>query len=355
MSAKKEIDESSISSEASGNAQALKELAPTEAVGLQDLGTNMIAIPADSVPVNTPLPCTVYMKKGEKFLVYRRQAEKINYKTALENQKRNTESLYIHKSFWGLFMKSLENLKIAHTATEAEKAVLMRHLLVAYGQELEKQIEEPKKPYFLKMKKHAEDIAHTIIKNPAAGTKLLRHSDDPNLYFVNHSVNVAIYSCLIAIKLGIKASDIPHLTFAALVHDCGNLLVPRRLLYKKEEYTADERAQMQEHPKRGAELLNAMNFSGKVVEAVAHHHERMDGTGYPDKLRDKFIPLFSKIISIADVFDALTMNRPSQKAIPVKEALAKMAEMQGKFDPSLLPLLVNHERTAADVIKANEG
>lgn len=343
MAEKKEIDEKRISDEAHDHSNDLKNLAPSEIEASPELNNNMIAIPAEAIPVNTALPCTVYMKKGDKFLVYRRQADKINYKTALENQKRNTESLYIHKSFWKLFMSSLEHLNVTEKANELEKAMMMRHLLVAYGQELEKQIQEPKKPYFLKMKKSAEVICKTIYDDPKKGAALLRHSDDHMLYFVNHAVNTAIYSTLIGIKVNVKYSELPLLTFAALIHDCGNLLVPRRLIYKREAFTPDEKMIMNEHPQRGANLLNSMQMPGKVVEAVANHHERIDGGGYPAGLKEKDIPLFSKIISIADVFDAMTMNRPYQKAIPAKEALEKMQNMAGKFDSNILNMLKEYK------------
>lgn len=329
--------------EARGHAGNLRHVASREMEPPQNAEQSLMAVPAEAIPVNVPLPCTVYMKSGEKFLVFRRQGEKVNYKTALGNQKKNNDTLYIHKAFWQIFMDSLEHLKLPENANAMAKAMHMRHLLLAYGEELEKRLKEPQKPTFEKLEKFAMELSKTIQADPAAGIQLLKKCDDPLMYFVNHSVNTAIYATLIALKFRVSPQDIQHLTYAALVHDVGNLFLPKRILYKRSSLSPDEEILIRQHPRKGAEFLISIGAHGSVVQAVVHHHEQIDGTGYPDKLKGKEIPLFSKIISIADVFEALTSDRPYQKAISSAEALEKMAEMEGKFDPQILQFMADHK------------
>ena len=101
--------------------------------------SSLIPVPCESFPVNITLPCTVYMKKHDKIMVFRRQGEKINYKVALEMQKKGDSSLFIHQAFYKMFMESLDQMKLPKNTSKNDKianAIRLRTLLLAYGQEL---------------------------------------------------------------------------------------------------------------------------------------------------------------------------------------------------------------------------
>lgn len=141
-------------------------------------------------------------------------------------------------------------------------------------------------------------------------------------YTYSHSVNVAILSLVIGISYGLNKNDLYDLTLGALLHDIGKMFIPEDLLKKPGALTMDEFNIVQQHSLRGFNYMkDELNINAKSRIISLQHHEKIDGTGYPYKLKDKEINLFSKIVSIADVYDGLTSDRIYRKAIPVHEAL----------------------------------
>jgi hypothetical protein len=302
--------------------------------------SSLIGVPTETLPINTPLPCTVYVKMGNKFLVFRRQGEKLNYKTALEMCKNGSGIVHIHRAFWQMFMKSLEDMKVDKKGASPEmQAMHMRQLLLAYGQELERKLREPKKPIFDKLQNLSGAISEKIQADPKIAASLLRPTPDTMFYFVNHSVNCAVYATLIGLKLKLTSEELKTLTYAAMVHDIGNLFLPKRILYKRSTLSQDDEQIMMTHPRKGAELLQSLQAPPEVVRAALEHQERIDGKGYPQGLFDDEISLFAKIISIADVFDALTSNRPYRAAVPSAKAIEVMRSMEGAFAPEFLSMV----------------
>jgi putative nucleotidyltransferase with HDIG domain len=161
-------------------------------------------------------------------------------------------------------------------------------------------------------------------------------SKDP--YTLGHCERVADYACAI-----FRAVDPNGALFwfriGALLHDVGKINVPIEVLNKPGKLTPDERALMESHPVAGVELLKDVEFPWDVLPMVRSHHERWDGKGYPDRLTGEAIPLHARVLAIADVFDALTTDRPYRPAFSPEEALRMMrVEMDGAFDPSLFPI-----------------
>jgi len=141
-------------------------------------------------------------------------------------------------------------------------------------------------------------------------------------YTYSHSVNVAILSLVIGISYGLNRNDLYDLTLGAILHDLGKMFIPENLLKKPGPLTIDEFNIVQEHSLKGFNYMrDKLNINPKSRIISLQHHEKIDGTGYPQNLKDKEINLFSKIVSIADVYDGLTSDRVYRKAIPVHEAL----------------------------------
>ncbi len=133
-------------------------------------------------------------------------------------------------------------------------------------------------------------------------------------YTGKHAERVAAYGIEIARALGLPRPDAPELEFGFLLHDIGKLAIPDAILYKPGELTEEERALMARHPAIGAEIVGEIEFLAEAARVVRSHHERWDGSGYPDGLAGEEIPLAARVFAVADVLDALTTDRPYRPA-----------------------------------------
>jgi putative nucleotidyltransferase with HDIG domain len=158
-------------------------------------------------------------------------------------------------------------------------------------------------------------------------------------YTLGHSERVADYACAIFRALDPSEGALFWFRMGALLHDVGKINVPIDILNKPGKLTPEERALMESHPVAGVELLKDVEFPWDVLPMVRSHHERWDGKGYPDRLTGEAIPLHARVLALADVFDALTTDRPYRPAFSPEEALRMMrVDMNGAFDPSLFPI-----------------
>jgi len=153
-------------------------------------------------------------------------------------------------------------------------------------------------------------------------------------YTGEHVIRVLGYTMTAGKAIGLSRPDMDVLRLCAILHDVGKIGVPDSILSKPSTLTTKERAQMQAHPAIGAEIISHIGkHLSAVIPAVRHHHERIDGTGYPDRLSGAHIPQFAKIIAIADAFDAMTSTRPYREAVPDETALAEIERnMDKQFD-----------------------
>lgn len=156
-----------------------------------------------------------------------------------------------------------------------------------------------------------------------------------------HGQRTVRYATRLGQAMGLSDGDVTDLGYAALLHDLGKLTVPRAILHKRGPLTADEYALVQSHPRAGAELLEAIPFLHVAAVWIAHHHERWDGTGYPYGVRGPYIPLAARILAVADTFDAMTSERPDQRALDGASALGLLKLVAGsQLDPDLVEIFV---------------
>ncbi|WP_348644199.1 HD domain-containing phosphohydrolase [Methylobacterium sp. WL120] len=152
-----------------------------------------------------------------------------------------------------------------------------------------------------------------------------------------HTLGVAGYAAAFGGRVGLSRADRHRLTKAALLHDIGKARIPVEILNKPGRLTAEEMRLMRRHPEIGAGLLDAQGgFDPAIVEVVRHHHEKLDGTGYPAGLRDGAITDLVRIVAICDVFSALTERRTYRDSVAAPEALATMEGMKGHLDRALM-------------------
>ena len=164
---------------------------------------------------------------------------------------------------------------------------------------------------------------------------LIATLDARDRYTAGHSAAVAIYSRDISRRMGLadETQDLAYL--CGLVHDIGKIGLPPGLLEKPGALTLDERRQMQEHSAIGERILAHVDEYSEIATIVRHHHERIDGQGYPDGLTEQDIPLVSRIIAVADAYNAMTSDRPYRDAMPSRVARLRLAQaVDSQFDTS---------------------
>jgi putative nucleotidyltransferase with HDIG domain len=168
-------------------------------------------------------------------------------------------------------------------------------------------------------------------------TALVATLDARDRYTAGHSAAVAIYARDIAQRLGLPEEQQQLAHLCGLVHDIGKIGLPPGLLEKPGTLTLDERRQMQEHSAIGERILAKVEDYEVIAKIVRHHHERIDGMGYPDGISGNEIPLISKIISVADAYNAMTSDRPYRDAMPSRVARMRLAQgIEGQFDTTVV-------------------
>lgn len=160
---------------------------------------------------------------------------------------------------------------------------------------------------------------------------------DPMTY--QHSLNVARLSVQLA-KQSNYDLDEAMIYYAGLFHDIGKSIMPLTILKKETRLSRDEIGQIKEHAKHGFRILQKYKFPSDVLFAALLHHEKYDGSGYPIGFIGKEIPVIARIISICDVFDALTSDRPYRKAYSIKESMQIMDNARNQFDPELIDVFL---------------
>jgi putative methionine-R-sulfoxide reductase with GAF domain len=187
--------------------------------------------------------------------------------------------------------------------------------------------------------RHYEDIHKNYFDTIHALVLALEARD---VYTRGHTERVTKYSIEIARILEMPKNELEILRYAAEVHDVGKISIPDFILNKPGRLTPAERAIIELHPVKGAEMLEPLEFLRTALPIVRHHHERYDGTGYPDGLEKERIPVMARILACADSFDAMTSDRPYRsRRLTVDEALAEIRNNSGsQFDPHIAQVFI---------------
>lgn len=173
--------------------------------------------------------------------------------------------------------------------------------------------------------------------NFSFATALVATLDARDRYTAGHSAAVAIYARDIAKRMGLSAKEQELAHLCGLVHDVGKIGLPPGLLEKPGALTLDERRQMEQHSTIGERILANVDDYSEIAGIVRHHHERVDGLGYPDRLVDSEIPLIARIIGVADAYNAMTSDRPYRDAMPSRVARLRLAQaVESQFDTTVV-------------------
>ena len=168
----------------------------------------------------------------------------------------------------------------------------------------------------------------------ATVSALCQAVETKDFYTRGHSERVSRGAVMIATEIGMRPERVSAIRYAGMLHDVGKLGVPTSVLQKRGSLSDDEYAAIQLHPMRGLDIVREIGFLDEALAGIMHHHERIDGKGYPMGLAGDEIPEFARVLGVADAFDSMTSDRSYRGARPIPEAIAELRKWAGKqFDP----------------------
>ncbi len=168
-------------------------------------------------------------------------------------------------------------------------------------------------------------------------TALANAIDVRDPYTRGHVERVTAYAQILAQQMGIRDGFLEQIRFGSILHDIGKIVIQDEVLLKSKPLTLDEWERMKQHPITGAEMIKDISYLAPAAPIIRHHHERWDGTGYPDGLKGEQIPLGARIVAVADSFDAMSIDRPYRNGRSLDDAYQEILNCNGShFDPQVV-------------------
>lgn len=201
------------------------------------------------------------------------------------------------------------------------------------------------------------DIDFTDNPNCLEFAKVLAYTlEEKDPYTSGHSERVCYYSDFISKRLSFSSKERMELQIASYLHDIGKIGISNRFINKKGTLTSTDWAIIKQHTKKSIELLIPLNLSPNIISYIQHHHERYDGSGYPDGLRGEQIPLGARIIAISDSYDSMTSERPYRRSLSKEEARNELVKCAGsQFDPKLVSIFLDILKKMDDVFLVKDN
>jgi putative nucleotidyltransferase with HDIG domain len=289
-----------------------------------------------SMLIGRPLPYDLFLLISGQPVLFRKKGDVVSLERASQLRNHGEATLLIPEDQRTIYLDSLKSaVKDPGVKTE-EKSTLIKETAYLHIHDLftKKDIQ----PVIGEARSLVDDMVSFVSTDVAAVSSLMRLSAH-DYYTYNHSVDVAVYSIVLAKK--IFGSDNKELLIQAglggFLHDIGKRRIDLKIINKQGALTSDEWAEIKNHPQYGMEFIKELSSVPEEAKNIVYqHHENFDGTGYPNGLSGENISKLSRVVAIADVFDALTTKRSYHDATSPAQALDIMHGMQpGKFDPSL--------------------
>lgn len=189
-----------------------------------------------------------------------------------------------------------------------------------------------------------QQLDNLIFNTISTLTKVLEARDS---YSKGHSINVSKVAMDLAKKMGLSSENVKDITYAGLFHDLGKIKVTENILTKPEKLSESEFEEIKNHPKWAVDILSPITEFKNILPDIYHHHEKYDGTGYPDKIKGTSIPIGARILSLAEAFVSITSNKNYEKAKPNTEAMHIIADNAGaQFCPSCVKYFLKGKNPA---------
>lgn len=297
--------------------------------------TRFFEVRVNSIPPTLPLACDLFLMVNAKPVLFRKRGDSITSERLSLLAQHGGQYFLIPEDQRTLYHESLNQVISDPKSSTETKCKFIKETAYVHLHDLF--TKEDVAPIVSEARSLVEKMVKLVTTDVQAVSNLLRLSAH-DYYTYNHCVDVSIY----CVALGKRIyGDDPELLLkaglAGLLHDIGKRKIDWNIINKATPLTADEWKQIRQHPVYGEETLEfATSLPDESKRAVAEHHENWDGSGYPNGLGGDGISALARIVTIADVFDALTTTRSYHKAVPASQALDIMFSMQpGKFDPQI--------------------
>jgi putative nucleotidyltransferase with HDIG domain len=297
--------------------------------------TEFFEIRLRSVVPNIPLPFDIYLMVAQKPTLFRKMGDTLTPERIKLLINHGGNSFLVPEDQRDLYLSSIKFVIANPESTTELKSQFIKESAFLHIQDLftKKDIAQT----VSESKSLIEEMVSFVTADVNAVASLMRLSVH-DYYTYNHCVDVAVYSIAIAKKLYGEDKNMLFMAgMGGLLHDVGKRKIDPAIINKASALTRDEWEEVKKHPTYGREVLEEVPSIPVETRAIVYeHHENFDGTGYPSKLKEEEISQLARVVSIADVFDALTTDRSYHKAVGPQEALDTMYGMQpGKFDPQI--------------------
>lgn len=244
---------------------------------------------------------------------------------------------FVLKKFDGTRFPVSIDLHSINSTDGEPRAVRARVEDISYIKNREKHLVRSRDAYFNMLKDLHSSLAETRELLDELIYAFANAIDAKSHWTLGHSERVAEYSVEIAKEMGMDKKNVDNLKTAALLHDIGKIGTYDEILDKPQELTPSEYELVKKHPLKGITILEPIKKMGMILPIIIHHHERMDGTGYPDGLKTEEIPLLARILSVADSYDSMTAERPYRTSLGKEHAVDELKRSSGtQFDPEVI-------------------
>lgn len=296
------------------------------------------AIPTSSLLENSLPPFDIYVKYKNEYVLFVKKNHHIDAKMIEKIESNGIEILYIDRAFEESY-KKYANEQIDDIESSEEKILKSSKILYNSAKSVMNRLFESS--LSRESIEEAKDVAKSLLKQITSDRRAfltLMKVSSYDYYTYTHSINVCIYSLGLANSLKLSTDDLKNLAQGALLHDIGKSRIDSKIINKDGKLTEEEFGIIKSHPNLGRELMVEKGECDMVVlDIISQHHEKLDGSGYPNSLDRSKLRYLSQIVTIADIFDALTTKRSYKEAMSSFAAFSMMrSKMKNEVDMDLL-------------------
>jgi HD-GYP domain-containing protein (c-di-GMP phosphodiesterase class II) len=242
-------------------------------------------------------------------------------------------------------VRSVDATTVLEIARQDFETLIYKSPVLAYSimRELSSRLRETAALLISHLQRRNRELSQSYLDTVNIVMKAVEARDS---YTRGHSERVSALAKAIGNQMKLSEEQLFNLEIGSLLHDVGQISIPDAILQKPGPLEDDEYARVKRHPEDGKKMVEPVSYLDEAIPTILYHHERFDGSGYPEKLQGEQIPLSGRIIAVADVFDALTNDRPYRDRLPTQKAVQMIKDGKGsKFDPAVVDVFLGVIKT----------